>query len=260
MLVGIIDGVIVKNEALISSNAALKQMLDEAKVVDLKAQYQDILTKINNVEIEIATAKGVKEQATSLLNSAGIDTSDLNKLQAQIEEGKMVASSSLATGEMTITTSRASLESAKAQIEDGLNKLYESRDEVLKKANISSAITPSMISNILMAENFNMPAGYILSDDKSLLLKVGEEFNSIEELEDLVILSLDSPGLEEIRLRDIASVKVVDNSDELYTKVNGNDGVVLTFQKTSVSSTANVCKDLNKKFEQLEEKHRFALY
>lgn len=255
VLVGIIDDLIAKNEALISSNMALKQLLDEAKVMDLKPQYQDILTKLNNVEIEIATSKGVKEQAEGLLNSAGIDTSDLNKLQAQIEEGKILAGSSLATGEMTISTSRASLESAKAQIEDGLNKLYESRDEVLKKANIASVITPGMISNILMAENFDMPAGYILSDDQSLLLKVGEEFNSIQELEDLVILSLDYPGLEEIKLRDIATVEIVDNSDELYTKVDGNDGVVLSFQKTSVSSTANVCKDLNKKFEQLEEKY-----
>lgn len=218
----------------------------------LASKVDDARVKLSNVDIEIATAEGVKQAASAMLVKAGIDVSDLTKLQVQLESGKITAGGEFTKGEITLTNSKASLESAKVQLEDGLKQLREKRDEALKSANISGAITPDMISNILMAENFSMPAGYILHDDSSILIKVGDQFNSMGEIENLVLMSMNIDGLEEIRLSDLADVQIVDNSDEIYTKVNGNDGVIITFQKNSTSSTTEVCNSLEKKFKTLE--------
>lgn len=214
-------------------------------------KYEDAKIKLSNVEIEIATAEGVKQAASSMLTQAGIDVSDLNSLQSKLESGKLTAAGEITKGEMTITSTKTTLESAKTQIEDGLKQIAEARDEALKKANISEALSPSMISTMLTAENFSMPAGYIASNDDSLLIKVGDQFASLEEVENLLLMSMDIDGLEEVRLQDLASVQVVNNSEELYTRVNGNPGIMLSFQKSSTASTADVCKALHKTFEQL---------
>ena len=55
-------------------------------------------------------------------------------------------------------------------------------------------------------------------------------------------------------LKDIAKVEMVDNSSDMYAKINGNDGVILAFQKQSTSSTAEVSDKVNEKIEQLQEK------
>ena len=214
-------------------------------------KYEDAKIKLSNVEIEIATAEGVKQAASSMLTQAGIDVSDLNSLQSKLESGKLTAAGEITKGEMTISSTKTTLESAKTQIEDGLKQIAEARDEALKKANISEALSPSMISTMLTAENFSMPAGYIASNDDSLLIKVGDQFASLEEVENLLLMSMDIDGLEEVRLQDLASVQVVNNSEEFYTRVNGNPGIMLSFQKSSTASTADVCKALHKTFEKL---------
>ncbi|MFV0551127.1 MAG: efflux RND transporter permease subunit [Anaerorhabdus sp.] len=240
----------VQIETMTATIANMKSLIELASKVD------DANVKLSNVDIEIATAEGVKQAASAMLVKAGIDVSDLNKLQIQLESGKITAGGEFVKGEISLANSKTSLESAKVQLEDGLKQLREKRDEALKSANISGVITPEMISNILMAENFSMPAGYILQGDSSLLIKVGDQFNSLDEIENLVLMSMDIDGLEEIRLSDLADVQITNNSDEIYTKVNGNDGVIITFQKNSTSSTTEVCNALDKKFNMLEGEYQ----
>lgn len=236
------------NTAKEQANAKIAAMQSALQIVP---KYEDAKIKLSNVEVEIATAEGVKQAASSMLIKAGIDVSDLNSLQSKLESGKLTAAGEITKGEMTITSTKTTLESAKTQIEDGLKQIAEARDEALKKANISEALSPSMISTMLTAENFSMPAGYIASNDDSLLIKVGDQFASLEEVENLLLMSMDIDGLEEVRLQDLASVQVVNNSEELYTRVNGNPGIMLSFQKSSTASTADVCKALHKTFEKL---------
>ena len=241
------------NTAKEQASAGITAMQAALQIVP---KYEDAKIKLSNVEIEIATAEGVKQAASSMLTQAGIDVSDLNSLQSKLESGKLTAAGEITKGEMTISSTKTTLESAKTQIEDGLKQIAEARDEALKKANISEALSPSMISTMLTAENFSMPAGYIASNDDSLLIKVGDQFASLEEVENLLLMSMDIDGLEEVRLQDLASVQVVNNSEELYTRVNGNPGIMLSFQKSSTASTADVCKALHKTFEQLSGQYQ----
>ncbi len=105
-----------------------------------------------------------------------------------------------------------------------------------------------------MAENFSMPAGYLVEGDEQILVKVGDAFTSLDELENLVLFNVPVDNVGNIKLKDIAKVEMVDNSSNMYAKINGNDGVILAFQKQSTSSTAEVSDKVNEKIEQLQEK------
>lgn len=54
---------------------------------------------------------------------------------------------------------------------------------------------------------------------------------------------------------DVADIALTDNAGESYAKVNGNDGVVLSFQKQSTASTATVSQRINSAIAQLQEQN-----
>ena len=64
---------------------------------------------------------------------------------------------------------------------------------------------------------------------------------------------VDSVG--KIYLKDVADVFMSDNADNLYAKINGEDGVVLSFSKQSNYATAEVCENIQNKFTELSKEH-----
>lgn len=86
-------------------------------------------------------------------------------------------------------------------------------------------------------------------------MRVGDKIADLDELKNLVLFDLDMDGLEPIRLSDVADVFVTDNSDEVYARINGNDGIILSFSKQSNYATATVSDNLQERFEELSEKY-----
>ena len=70
------------NSTVDQANAGIAAMQGALQIVP---KYDDAKVKLSNVEIEIATAEGVKQAASSMLTKAGIDVSDLNSLQSKLE-------------------------------------------------------------------------------------------------------------------------------------------------------------------------------
>ena len=97
-----------------------------------------------------------------------------------------------------------------------------------------------MVQNVLKAENFEMPAGYITEGDAKYLVKVGEKVESTDQIENLVIADMDLDGLEPIKLSDVADVVHTDNSSEIYTNLNGNPAVAVVMEKQTGYSTGEV--------------------
>ncbi len=192
------------------------------------------------------------EEVNSGLNQISIAKIELNKQkenlakqEKDLEMAKVTLTKELSKAEQALTTSET-------ELNNGIKQFEEARDQALKSASIDGIITIDMISNILKAENFSMPAGYIETSNDKMIIKVGEKFNNVDEVKNLKILSFDIEGLENITLNDLADIEFTDNSNEIYAKVNGNNGVVLTFQKQSTTSTAEVCKDIENKMDKLE--------
>ena len=99
-----------------------------------------------------------------------------------------------------------------------------------------------------------MPAGYIDdANDNSWLLKVGDEFGSLEELSSAILVSMDAIG--QVRLQDVADVTLIDNAGESYSRLNGNEAVILSIFKNSTSGTNETAKNCLTAFDELEEKY-----
>ena len=164
--------------------------------------------------------------------------------QKQLEIGKLILNQELTKASVTLQNSEAELEKARKEYE-------KSRDEAYKKANLGSSITKDTISKLLMAQNFSMPAGYIYEGSEQYIVKVGDKIGSMEDLSNLVLFNIDVDGVGEIKLSDVATVTMNDNSSEMYAKINGNDGIILSFQKQSTASTAEVSNKINDVIEKL---------
>lgn len=174
---------------------------------------------------------------------------------AELEKGKMTAVNELTRGEVTLSTTKTQLEDAEQKLADAQEQFDQARDAAYKKADLSGMLTADMLGNILMAQNFNMPAGYITEGEEQYLVKVGEEYASLEELENTLLMHMDVDGVGDVRLSDVADIALTDNAGESYAKVNGNDGVVLSFQKQSTASTATVSQRINSAIAQLQEQN-----
>ena len=110
------------------------------------------------------------------------------------------------------------------------------------------------LSNILTAENFSMPAGYISEDETQYLIKVGDEYSSVDEMKNSVLCNIDDIG--DVKLSDVADINIVDNSADSYGKVNGNDAVLLSISKSSTAGTSDVSNDCNDAFKKLSEENK----
>ena len=167
----------------------------------------------------------------------------------------MTAVNELTRGEVTLSTTKTQLEDAEQKLADAQEQFDQARDAAYKKADLSGVLTADMLGNILMAQNFNMPAGYITEGEEQYLVKVGEEYAFLEELENTLLMHMDVDGVGDVRLSDVADIALTDNAGESYAKVNGNDGVVLSFQKQSTASTAKVSQRINSAIAQLQEQN-----
>ncbi|NLJ77970.1 MAG: MMPL family transporter [Tissierellia bacterium] len=169
---------------------------------------------------------------------------ELNAQQGQIDMGR-------ATLRTEMDKPRAELESGKAILEQKLSELDSAKDDAFKKASLDGVITEEMISGILAAQNFSMPAGYVSGDNMNYLVKVGDKIEDIEELKNLLLFDTGTKGVGKIYLEDVADVESKDNSEEIYAKVNGNDAAILIFQKQSNYSTAEVSGRVREKIEEI---------
>jgi len=185
--------------------------------------------ELQNIAVRLMTVSAMKPQLEQALEEATAG-------YEQVEAGKITLSIELAKA-------KVQLENGRAELEKGLEELENAREEAFKQADLNKMITDEMLGNILKAQNFSMPAGYLEEGEEGHLVKVVGRYDSVEALQETILFSLESVG--DIRLIDVADVTVTDNSSENYAKVNGNDGILLVFQKQSTASTVEVTEKIN---------------
>lgn len=214
---------------------------DYGTIAELNAAISALEPRIPELKKELATAKASQKELDAAL-------SELDKAQSQLETGKLELSQQLILATVQLQQAEQALNEAEEQFR-------QQRDAAYKAAGLDGILTQSAVSQLFMAQNFSMPAGYIQSADGRLALKVGDKFADLQELENWVLFDYSVGDVGQIRLSDIADVRLADNAEELYAKINGNDGVLLTVQKSSVASTSGACRNLYDTMERLEEKY-----
>lgn len=174
------------------------------------------------------------------------------KLADQVTAGTLT----MADAVTQIISANIQLDSALNQIDQGLRTLEESRSAALSQADLSSSLNLSTITALLTAQNFSMPAGYLKEDGVNYMVSVGDAIDTRQDLEDLVLFDLGMDGIDPIRMKDVADVAITDNSAEIYDKLNGKDGVIVSFNKQSTYATAEVSDNINSRFRELEAEYQ----
>lgn len=230
---------------------ALQQIPDDAVIADGKAkiaegkeqiaagkaQFSSAKEQINSAKAQIASGKTTMDQALAKLNA--------QEISATIE---------MASAQSQIFSGQEKINQGKEQLKEGKKQLEDSQDEAMENAKLDDKVTPEMVSQILTAQNFRMPAGYVTEEGIQYLVRVGDKFSAAEEMEDLVLFDLGLDNLDPIRLSDVAEVTVTDDSSEVYARINGKPGVVLTMQKQTGYSTGEVSDRIKAKFDKLMER------
>ncbi len=239
--------------ALTELNKALEKLgISPGQLKESIAQLEQGLAKITEGETQLNEALSQLEAGEITLKEA---KQQLNTQQTNGMFQLNQALSELVSGQSALAATQQQLESAMTQVDSGLSELKTKKQEALDAADLNKTITMDMVSQILAAENFSMPAGYVTEDGVDYLVRVGDEFSDSQEIEDMTLFDLKIDGVGPIKLTDVADVIVTDNAEDIYAKINGNNGVILSFTKQSTYATADVSDNINKCFEELQGKY-----
>lgn len=242
----------VVNNAIAALEASLKEMkLKTAEGADVTlanleayvAFLQSSLTELNNGLLQISAGKKKLNDAAKKIAKGKTKITDS---QVELKTKEAETQMQLAVGKADLNRGEATLEEKKTSFEDAKDAAYDGAD-------LKNIITEELVEGILTAQNFDFPAGYVTEDDVKYLVRVGEKFDDVEALSDFILLDMGMDDLDPIKLSDVADVFVQSNADEIYTRLNGDPGVILSFAKQNEYSTKEVADRLNKKFEQLKD-------
>ena len=185
-----------------------------------------------------------------------MDELESGRLRAKVEGSVSDLMVQLMDGMTQLTAAEIQLSQAKTQIESGLEQVRDAYKNVAEQTDLGGMLSISTVSGLLTAQNFSMPAGYIDDDSGvSYMVSVGQKLETSQELEDMILFDLGLEGVDPIRLGDVATVVVTDNADSLYTKLDGENGILLSFTKQSNYATAEVSNNITARFETLEAQY-----
>lgn len=208
-----------------------------------KKQISQGMTQIEEGKAQLTQAKAQIEGAKAQLDAGKItleqalETLNAQKINATIE----------------MAAAKAKLDLGEQELDTAEEELQTQKDAAYEQADVNEIITADMVQGILTAQNFTMPAGYVTEEGIDYLVRVGDELEDTDGLEDLVLLDLHVDGVEPILLSDVADVIKTDNSKEVYARINGHAGLLFTMQKQSGYSTGEVSDAIKERFETLSE-------
>ena len=248
----------------------------------LLSGYKDYVSSLNSLQVEKAGVQAAVSAAEAELKKSGVSYTDIEKAKIEAAAGFGAASAQISSGQSalnsaqtTLDSNKESLDSAQDQITEGWDSIADAKKqladgwdqyntslenfeaqkaEALRNANADQLVNMQTLSQLIYAQNFAMPAGYLDdAEDNSWLLKVGSNYESVDELSNIVLTNIEDIG--DVRLCDVADITVIDNADDSYARLNGQSAVVLSVFKSSTSGTNEVSKNIAAAISELEEQY-----
>ncbi len=211
-------------------------------------EFANAQTTISLGEMQIASAESGLDSAQKQLEAG---EEQIKSGQEQLDAGE----DQIKEGYDQINDNAEQLADALEQILDGEEQIEEAREDAYDRADMNGILTVDTVEQLLAAQNFSMPAGYVTEDGISYLIRVGDKPDTVEELKAMPILNVDMDGVDVITLGDVADVFMTDNSADIYTNVNGEPGILLTMQKQTGYSTGEVSDKILARFDELLEQN-----
>ena len=249
---------------------------------ELLSGYDDYVSSLNSLQVEKAGVQAAVSAAEAELKKSGVSYTDIEKAKIEAAAGFGAASAQISSGQSalnsaqtTLDSNKESLDSAQDQITEGWDSIADAKKqladgwdqyntslenfevqkaEALRNANADQLVNMQTLSQLIYAQNFAMPAGYLDdAEDNSWLLKVGSNYESVDDLSNIVLTNIEDIG--DVRLCDVADITVIDNADDSYARLNGQSAVVLSVFKSSTSGTNEVSKNIAAAISELEEQY-----
>ncbi len=107
-----------------------------------------------------------------------------------------------------------------------------------------------LVGSAISANNLNMASGSVKMLDEQYQVQVRSEYVESSEIENVVVTT--TPQGKQIYVRDLAVVRDTIKDLTLDEKINSRDGVRLVIMKQSGANTVQICRELNKKMEQIK--------
>ena len=205
---------------------------------DLPYAIADMTQKLAEINTGIATMQEAQKQV------------DAGKLQ--LDEASEKLTKSQIEGILQLSEATAQLADAKNQLAQGQSQLDAAKDSAKESADLNQILTVDMLGNLLAAQNFSMPAGYVGEGENRYMVRVGDKLDSVDELKQVVLIDLGLDGIGPVCLSDVAAVELVNNAGESYSKVNGNTAIMLSIEKQTGYSTGDVTKRIQQKLKAME--------
>ena len=222
----------------------------------LEQTIADLNTQIEKGKAMLSQLNSQRAQLESALQSMAENPTDPALADMAVQLLFSGTQAQISLGEFQISSGKTQLEAGQTQLDTAREEYESAREEALNNANLDQLLNMSTLAQLIGAQNFSMPAGYIEGgegDDNEYILKVGDAFSSVDELGDMILCNID--GIGDVRLRDVANVEMVDNADDAYAKVGKNQAVLLAIYKSSTSSTSSVSKASNAAMEAMMEEN-----
>lgn len=226
---------------------------DTSKLDSTLKELTDKIAVINNGIAQLDSAiSGLDDKSVSV--DSALATISKQQSSADFKMSSALATLTAKQGEVQSAVTQ--LDSAKKEVQGSIDTLKEQKDKAKDKADMNNTVTLENVSNILTAQNFSMPAGYVTDDENNkYMVRVGDKVDNEKELKSLVLFDTKIDGIGIVTLDDVADVFLKDNSDEIYAKINGNPGIVLSFSKQSDIATSTVCDNINTTLKELSEEN-----
>lgn len=247
--------------ALTNVDKAITQTVEALKGLDTTEEKLD--DTIAEIADKISQVDGGITQIAAAVKGLDNNTVSVNQALSEIEKQQSLAAyqlsgglSALNTKQSEVNSALTQLNSAQEELKSASDELSDQKDKAKKAADMTNTVTISNVSNILTAQNFSMPAGYV-SDDENIkyLVRVGDKIDGDKEMQSLALFDTGIDGIGVVKLNDVADVFIADDSDEVFTKINGNSGVVFSFSKQSDAATATVSENIAKKLNSLTQEN-----
>lgn len=211
--------------------------------------YADMPQAASTVAKTLVQVNTGIEQCQSGLEKISEGEIALNDAMDELNSQAAISSITIGQQSAQLATAAASLENSKTQLE-------ESENSALDKSDLNTVLSIDTLSQLLTAQNFDMPAGYVNdADGTQYIVQVGDKVKSVDDLDNLVLMDMNMDGIDPIRVSDVANVEITDNSGDNYAVINGNPGIILSMEKQTGYSTGDVTDRLLDKFDSLEKQN-----
>ncbi|MFZ5945130.1 MAG: efflux RND transporter permease subunit [Bacillota bacterium] len=129
-------------------------------------------------------------------------------------------------------------------------KVREIQVEINPQKLVAYGLSIDDVANTIRGENNNTSGGYVEQSAKDYLVRVKGEFQSLQDLGNILI-PLKSGGT--IKLADLANIKDTYKNQRMFSMLNGVPSISLNVQKQSDANTVQISDQIIKELEEIKK-------